>query len=119
MLSACGEVRTAKPSRRPDASRTRRRERSGITRVALLNTKRRRSSRKPLLDALGNGEAGERGAADALNFWRRRFAGLPADEGSKEAGVTLDLLDMFLGVSGVQEFKTGDGATGIERDEEV
>ena len=90
-----------------------------IERDRLGKTKRRRSAREPLLDALGDGEAGERGAADALDFWRRRFAGLPADEGSEEAGVALDLLDMFLGVARAQEFKTGDGASGVERDEEV
>ena len=44
---------------------------------------------------------------------------IPGGEGSEEAGVALDLLDMFLGVARAQEFKTGDGASGVERDEEV
>src|SRR5439155_7455470 len=82
----------------------------------LGKTKRRRSAREPLLDALGDGEAGQRGAADPLDFWRRGFAGLPPDECSEEAGVALDLLDVLLGVAGTQEFKSGDGASGVERD---
>ena len=88
-----------------------------IERDRLGKTKRRRGAREPLLDALGDGEAGERGAADALDF--KRFAGFPADEGAEETGVALDLLDMFLGVARAQEFKTGDGASGVERDEQV
>ena len=30
-----------------------------------------------------------------------------------------DLLDMFLGVAGAQDLQSGDGASGVERDEEV
>src|SRR5438067_9591106 len=112
MLSACGEVRTAKPSRRPDASSTRRRESSGTKRVALLNKKRTSSS------VTGSGKRSD-GAAPASRCWMPSAMAklvsvapltpwIPGGEGSEEAGVALDLLDMFLGVARAQEFKTGD-----------
>ena len=88
-----------------------------VERDRIGKTQRGCGAREPLLDALGDGEAGQRGATDALDF--RRFAGLPTDEGAEETGVVLYLLDVFIGVARAQEFKTGDGAAGVERDEEV
>src|SRR6185369_11145696 len=90
-----------------------------IERDRLGKTKRWRRAGEPLLDALGNGVAGQRGPADALDFWRSRLAGPPADEGPEEAWVAFHLLDMFLGVARTEEFKSGDGAPGVERDEQV
>ena len=78
-----------------------------------------RGAGEPLLNALGDGEAGQGCAADTLDLWRRRFAWVPANESAEEPRLVLDPLDVLRGIARAQDFDAGDKAPGVERDEHV
>jgi len=121
-----------KPDHAAGRIQTRKRERSGVIAAACDqrfgdlrhvtapgNRSEGPASGEPLLNDLGDGEAGQCGAGDSGYFRRGCFPRLPADKTSKKAGIVFDSFDVFFRVSRAQDFQADDGSATIQSYQQI